>query len=297
MRRSYIFLFLATIAWGGGTVNGKLAVGEVSTMTLIFYRWLLVALVLLPFALPYLKRDFAAIKKHWILLFALGSCGFSVFNLLIYQALHYTSAIKVSIEQAAIPIFIMLANFLLLRQLTSRWQIIGLIIAIIGVIVTVSNNAGSSIFDEGINRGDVLMLLASLAYAAYSFGLRWRPQIHWSSFFFVLSASACLFTLPFYLGEENSTNLTTLSSKGWFTIAYFVIVSSVCAELFYAKSVALIGSNRAGQFMNMVPIFGTLLSIIILGETFYWHHGLGLILVLGGIILAEKADKAVNINL
>lgn len=290
----YLLLLLAPLIWGGNAVAGKLAVGEISPMALTFYRWFFAALVLFPFALPHLKKDFALIKKHFILLFSLGCLGFSIFNLLIYQALHHTTTIKMTIEQAGIPIFILLGNFIFLKMRCTFWQIIGLVIAIFGVITTVSNGNYLTIFKDEINRGDVLMLFASMAYAAYSFGLRWRPQIHWISFIFVLSFCASLFSLPFYLTESSGTNPLDFSLKGWLLIAYVSVFASIIGQIAYANGVAMIGSNRAGQFINLVPVFGTLLSIVILGEQLHWYHSLGLTLVLGGIILAEKAGKIAN---
>lgn len=297
MKHPYLLLLLAPFIWGGNAVAGKLAVGEISPMVLTFYRWFFALVILFPFALPHLKKDLPNIKKHFVLLFVLGCLGFSIFNLLIYQALHYTSTIKMTIEQAAIPIFILLGNFIFLKTRCNSWQLIGLGIAIFGVITTVSNGNYSTILKDGVNRGDILMLFASLAYAAYSFGLRWRPVMHWMSFIFVLALSACIFSFPFFISEvigQADSNVLKLSLKGWGLIAYVSIFASIIAQAAYANGVAMIGSNRAGQFINMVPIFGTLLSVIILGETFRWYHGLGLILVLGGIILAEKAGKAAN---
>ena len=292
MKGPYLLLLIAPLFWGGGAVVGKLAVDEISPVTLTFYRWLIVSIVLLPVALPHLKKDFTEIKRHIVLLFSLGVCGFSAFNLIILEALHYTSAIKLSIEQAVIPIFIFLGNFIFLKMRCSLWQMIGLSIAIFGVITAVSNGNYSTILKDGINRGDIMVFFTSLLYAAYSFGLRWRPKISWLSFFFVLAVSACVFSLPFYLAEDSNLSITEVSWKGWVIIAYFAVISSICAELSYAKGVSMIGSNRAGQFINLVPIFGMLLSVLVLGENFHWYHGAGLILVLSGIILAEKAGKA-----
>ena len=194
---AYILLIIAPLFWGGNAVAGRFAVGEWQPFTITSLRWLSVAVLLLPFAWKPLKQDWPLIKEHWLTLFLLGSLGMSGFSLLMYWALNYTTAINVSIEQASMPVLIMLANFFILSQRVRALQIVGLVISVFGVLVTTTAGEPTTFFTKGLNKGDAIMLVACVFYAGYTFGLRWRPNIHWLSFLCIISASAFVMTIPF----------------------------------------------------------------------------------------------------
>lgn len=288
---AYVMLVLAPLLWGGNAVAGKIASFDWQPYSITCVRWCLTALVLLPFAYPHIKRDWEIIRSRWVTLFLLGGIGMAMFNLLMYQALHHTSAINVSIEQASLPAMIMLANFFVLSQRVTWLQIVGLLLSIIGVLITTTEGQPLRFFEQGLNRGDAIMLLACAFYAAYTFGLRWRPQVHWLSFMGVISVFAIGTTLPFALYEWQTTAVTIPGPRGWLVLSYIIIFPTIVSQIAYARGVELIGSNRAGLFINLVPIFGSLLAVIILGEHFRSFHAIGLMLVIGGIMLAEKSSK------
>lgn len=285
---AYVLLTLATLLWGGNSVAGKLASFDWQPFTITSARWLLTAVVLLPFAWPHLKDDWQILKANWKILAVLGAFGMALFNLLMYLALNHTSAINVSIEQASMPVMIMLANFLLFSQRTSALQIAGLTCSIIGVLVTTTGGKPWLFFTEGLNFGDAIMLLACVFYAAYTIGLRWRPAVHWLTFIWMIAVSAFAMTIPFFIWEIQQQPFAVPPIKGWLVMVYIIIFPTIAAQIFYARGVELIGGNRAGQFINLVPIFGSILAILILQERFHWFHAAGLIMVVGGIWLAEK---------
>ena len=285
---AYVLLTLTTFLWGGNAVAGKLASHDWQPFTITSARWLLTAILLLPFAWPYLKRDLVLLKKHWMVLVSLGAFGMSLFNLLMYLALNHTTAINVAIEQASMPIMIMLANFVLFSQRTSKLQIIGLSCSILGVLVTTTAGRPWTFFTEGLNFGDAIMMVACAFYAAYTIGLRWRPRIHWLSFMWMIAISAFAMTIPFCLWEWRQQPFSAPPLKGWLVMIYIILFPTIVAQICYARGVELIGGNRAGQFINLVPIFGSMLAILILGEAFRWYHAAGLIMVVGGILLAER---------
>ncbi|MBX3597514.1 MAG: DMT family transporter [Rhizobiaceae bacterium] len=138
-RSAYLLLVLTTLFWGGNAIAGKLAIGHISPMALTTGRWALSFLVLLAFGWSYLKADWPVIRKHWLLLFALGISGFTLFNVALYTALTLTTAINVSIEQAGMPMLIFLMNFLFFRQRASWGQMVGLCLTLLGVILTASD--------------------------------------------------------------------------------------------------------------------------------------------------------------
>ena len=291
---AYVLLTLATLLWGGNSVAGKLASFDWQPFTITSARWLLTALLLLPFAWPHLKRDWQILTTDWKTLAALGAFGMALFNLLMYLALNHTSAINVSIEQASMPVMIMLANFVLFSQRTSALQITGLICSIVGVLVTTTGGKPWLFFTEGLNFGDAVMLLACVFYAGYTIGLRWRPKVHWLTFIWMISVSAFAMTVPFFVWEIQQQPFTLPPAKGWLVVGYVIIFPTIVSQIFYARGVELIGGNRAGQFINLVPIFGSLLAILILNEKLHWYHAAGLIMVVGGIWLAEKYAAGEN---
>lgn len=290
---AYILLVIAPLLWGGNAVAGRLATADWQPFTLTSFRWLCAAIILFPFAIGPLKRDWRVIKQNLPVLFALGAFGMAAFNLLMYLALNYTTAINVSIEQATMPVMIMLANFLFLSQRVRSLQIVGLVLTLFGVLVTTTAGDPGRFLSEGLNRGDAIMLIASIFYAAYTFGLRWRPDIHWMSFMWVIAASAFIMTVPFAGWELSQGEFEMPGWEGWMVVFYVVIFPTIVSQLSWARGVELVGSNRAGLFINLVPIFGSVLAVLIIGEQFEWYHLAGLLFVLSGIALSERAaDKS-----
>ncbi|MER8531805.1 DMT family transporter [Mesorhizobium sp. M1005] len=290
-RAAYLFLLFTTLLWGGNSVAGKLAVGHISPMTLVFLRWLLAVLILLPIGWGTLRQDWPVVRRHWLLLGGLGGCGFAFFNAIFYTALNYTTAINVSIEQAAIPIVIIIANFVLFRLRVNRVQIAGVVLTIIGVAVTASHGDLRQLLKLDLNFGDAIMLVAVLCYSFYSVGLRLKPVIRWQSLMLALSVAALVTSLPFFLWEIAAGKVIVPDARGWAVAFYTAIGASVISQIFYIRGNELIGANRAGLFINLVPIFGTLLSVLIVGETFQLYQALALALVLGGISLAEYSGR------
>ena len=284
----YTLLTLTTLFWAGNAIAGKLAAGDISPVALTFARWFFACIAFYFFARPHLKADWPAIRRHLPLLSTLGALGFSAFNIGFYWALQYTSAINVTIEQSAMPVLIILANYLFFRMRITALQGLGVLLTITGVLVTATRGSPLSIFETGVNRGDAMMILCVLLYGSYTVALRFRPDIHWTSLMFVLSLSATLFALPFYAVEIVQDGFRAPGPEAWGIIAYTAIFPSMLSQLFFIRGVAMLGANRAGLFINLVPIFGALLAVSILGENFRAYHFAGLALVLGGIAMAER---------
>lgn len=283
----YLSLIIAPLLWGGNAVAGKLATSDWLPHTLVAARWVAATILLLLLSLPYLRREWSTLKANWKLLFALG-IGMCIFNIFMYMALNHTTAINVSIEQAAMPIMIMLANFVLFSQRSSALQIFGLILSVIGVLVTTTAGNPLSFFTSGMNIGDAFMLIGVCFYSAYTIGLRWKPKLHWLVFMLAIAISASIISLPLAIVESTRHAIKIPSFEGWMVLAYIVICPSIISQICFAKGVELIGGNRAAPFINLVPIFGSLLAILILREQLHWYHVVGLALVIGGIWLAEK---------
>ncbi|KQV35146.1 MULTISPECIES: DMT family transporter [unclassified Rhizobium] len=286
--QAYIILCITTAIWGGNSVAGKMAVGHVSPMMLTTTRWVIACLVLLIFAAPQVKRDMPLIRKNWLLLLGYGTIGFTGFNAFLYSALQYTSAINAVIEQAGIPMVIFLMNFVLFRTAVSAAQIVGFTLTLVGIALTASHGNPITLLSLELNRGDGLMMIAALLYAGYTVALRWKPAIHWKSLIALSAFGALVSSLPLLVWEISAGNLIMPDMEGWAIVAYAGILPSLVSQILYVRGVELIGPNRAGLFINTIPIFGMLLSILLIGERLETFHIVAMALVLGGIAVAER---------
>ena len=290
-RTAYVLLLLTMLFWAANAVAGKFAVGHISPMLLVTLRWLVAAVLAAWLARKKLRGDWPAIRSNLPFLFLLGAAGFTGFNAALYSALNYTTAINVSIEQAGLPIVIFLANFLLFRMKVTWLQILGVVLTIIGIALTASHGDFTRLAGLDLNFGDALMLLAVLSYGGYSVALRFKPVIHWTTMIFVLSVAAVVSSIPFTLWEYGAGHTILPDMTGWAIALFTAVFPSILGQVFYIWSNEMIGSNRAGLFINLVPIFGTLLSIALLGEAFEPFHAVAIVLVLGGIWLAEHSGR------
>lgn len=287
----FLLLTLTALLWGGNAIAGKLASGHISPFLLTWLRWVGACLILVIISRKHIKRDFEKIKQHWVFLFLLGAFGFAIFNGLMYLALNHTSAINVAIEQASMPLIVFVLNYLLFRTKVTAYQVIGFIITLIGVAVTVTRGNIFGLGEQPLNIGDIIMIVAITVYGIYSVLLKNKPDIHALSFLCVLGFAALITTSFFVLYEIYSNTLLLPDAQGWGVVLYAAIFPSVLAQLFWILGLEQIGSNRGGLFINLVPIFGAMLAVLILGEQFQTYHAIGLALVLGGIAFAQKQPK------
>lgn len=266
---------------------GKLAVGHVSPMVLNFSRWSIALIVICSISVPQLKKDWPELKRHWLLLLGYGAIGYTAFNGFLYTALKYTSAVNGAIEQGGIPVLIFILNFLLFRIPVSAVQILGFAISFVGVALTATRGDLDVLLSLALNFGDALLLLAVAAYAIYTIALRWKPAIHWKSLMAASALGGALTGLPLVLWEEANGTMILPDLAGMGMIAYAALFPSLISQVFYVLGVEGIGANRAGLFINLVPVFGTLLSLAVIGEALQPLHLIALSLVLGGIAIAE----------
>ena len=293
---AYVLLTLTMLFWAGNAIAGKLAAGVIPPFTLTAARWTLTALVLYVLARPLLAGQWPAIRKNWRFLFLLGAIGFACFNFGLYGALNFTSAINVTIEQSAMPMIILAAMYFVYREPVTLLQAGGVVVSISGVIVTATEGAPLRLVTLDVNIGDLIMIGAVLAYSAYSVALKKKPNLPWQVMMFMLAASAAIVSIPFAAGEMALGHLPAI---GWASLAllfYVVVFPSLLAQVFFIRGVELIGAGRAGLFINLVPVFGAILAVTILGERFEGFHLAGLCLVIGGIGLAEISGRRLRMT-
>lgn len=292
--KAYVLLALTTLFWAGNSIAGKLAVGHASPMVLVTARWASVMVVLYLLKRGQIAADWQAIRPRLCYLLLLGALGFTVFSVALYYALVYTTAINTSILQGGMPLFVFAASFVLFSSRISVEQAAGFVFSFIGVVVIAMRGELANLIGLDINFGDALMLVAVMAYGIYTAALRSKPQMHWTSLIFILCVGATLVSLPMLAFEAAQGETILPDALGWAVIAYVVIFPSLIGQVFYIRAVELIGANRAGLFINLLPVWGALLAVTILGEEFHLYHAVALMAILAGISLAEYGGRKLS---
>jgi drug/metabolite transporter (DMT)-like permease len=296
MGQPYMLLVLCNLFWGGNVVAGKAAAGNIDPYALLVLRWAGTLVLLLPVAVTPLKRDWPAIRANWWLYLFYGAVGFATFNILVYVAAYFTSGVNNAIDQASINIFVMVLSFALFGTRTTRLQLVGVLITLVGVALTATHGDLGRILKLDVNFGDFLVLCASFAYAIYSIALRWRPETNWISFLFASFVGAFVASLVFMVAFGGGlshvvASLPSVTPIGWIIVAYVMVFPSLLSQVFYARGVQLIGANRASLFINLIPLFGALGSVLVLGEQLQGFHLIAGALVIAGIVLAEWSAR------
>ncbi len=296
LNRPYLILILANLFWGGNVVAGKLAVGNIDPYVLMLVRWLGAALLMLPFAIGPLRRSWPVLRRHWPLYLFYGALGFGSFNMLIYLAAYHTAGVNIAMEQVVINILVMALNFALFRIGVGPLQLAGAALTIVGVALVATHGELATILALRINFGDGLVLLACIVWAIYSLSLRYRPPTDWLTFMVVTCGGAALASVVYMatFGGGLATlpaRLAEVTPNGWLITAYTIVFPSILAQLFYVRGVELIGANRASLFINFLPLFGTIGSILVVGETLQPFHLAAAAVITLGIVLAEWSAR------
>lgn len=292
----YLLLTFASLFWGGNVIAGIFAIGELDPLALSVMRWLLAFLVILPFAWHGLRADWPEIRRGmgWLALY--GIVGFTSFNALLYGATNFTTGVSIAMIQAAIPVLVMLGNFLIFRVRASALHMVGVALTIYGVIHVATRGSPMRLVGLEVNAGDAMMLLASLLYAVHSLMLRYRPKISWTNFILVTSFFAALGALAYQMlfGTGLPGLVQTvyeMSWRGWLVVLYVALLPSIVSQMAYARGVELIGPNRGSIFINLIPVFGALLAVLLLGEILEAFHIFAAVLIFAGIGIAEYAAR------
>jgi drug/metabolite transporter (DMT)-like permease len=290
--RAYLLLSFTALCWGFNAIFGRLAVGEISPMALVAARWIGVSLLLALFAHRHLRRDWPVLRPHLILVASLGVLALTSFNALFYVAAHYTTAVNIGILQGSVPMFILVGAFAAYRTRVTGLQIAGVALTAIGVVIVGSGGSIERLAALAVNFGDVLMVIACLLYAGYTVALRKRPPASALGLFAVMAFAAFLASLPLVTAEILLGQFQWPTPAGWVIVALVTLFPSLLAQISFIQGVTLIGPGRAGVFVNLVPVFASILAVVLLDEPFELYHAIALTLVLGGILLSERGKVA-----
>ncbi|MCI0752496.1 DMT family transporter [Teichococcus vastitatis] len=284
-----LLLVAASLFWAGNFVIGRAVHGIVPPFFLAFWRWMLALLLLLPFAWPHLRRDAPALFRQWPLMLLLGLLGIAVFSTFVYLGLRSTTAVNGALLQSVIPLAILACSFLVFGEAPRPRQLLGLALSLAGVVCIASHGSLEDLLGLRLRAGDLWIMGAVLAYAIYSACLRLRPRVHPLSFLFCAVAASLLALLPAWLWEAAARPLPPLGAATLLSVGYLAVFPSLLSYLFFNRGVELIGANRAGQFIHLLPVFGSLMAVVFLGEALELFHLAGLALIGGGILLAMRA--------
>ena len=287
-RRPALLLILTTLIWGSNAVAARLAVGEVSPMMLTTARWSIACIALWAVARRRVAAHRAALRPRWRYLVAMGACGFTAFNALFYTAAHHTTAVNLGLIQGVIPVLVLLGGVLFLRLRVTPLQLLGVAVTLAGVAMVAARGQWRVLAALDFNGGDVGILLASLLYAGYTLGLRSRPAVPPLVFFAAVAAVAALTSLPLLAWEVWAGRFFWPTPLGWLLLLYVGLMPSFVSQISFIRGVELIGPARASVYLNLNPVFGPALAVLLLGEPLHPYHLAALAMVLGGIWIAER---------
>ena len=288
----YLLLSLTSLFWAGNIVLARYVAGHVPPMTLSCIRWIGAFLMLMPFAWPHLKRDWPALRARLPLMVGLSATGFAFNNAISYWALQYTEALNALLIQSSGPLFVALWSLLLFGMRLSLAQFAGIMISLAGVLTILLRGDLAALVNIQFNRGDVMFADAVLSFGLYSALITRRPRIHPLSLICFTIGCGALLLLPFSVWEFWNGVRLQPDALTLATVVYVMIFPSTLAYLFFNRGIALIGPNRASPFLHLVPVFGSAMAILLLGEQPRLFHLTGYLLVLAGVVIASRPASA-----
>jgi drug/metabolite transporter (DMT)-like permease len=289
----YFLLTLSALIWSGNFVISRAMNSVIPPAGFVFWRWLVAAVVLAPIALPRLRREWPIVRANLQLICICGFFGVTLFNFLIYTAMHSTTAINAALVNSAIPVFIIMFARVFYGQRVSLRQHTGIALSLAGVATIILQGDLARIRTLSFNHGDLLVLLAAVAWALYSVALRRYPQgLNPFLFLFCMAVCGLVFLIPFYAAEIAAGNLMTFNKATILSIGYVGVLASVVAFMAWTSGLRRVGAHLGGQFVHLMPAFSTILAVIFLGEQLHTFHVVGITLIFAGILCATLRIKA-----
>jgi len=289
---AYIFLILATLFWSGNFIVGKAAsLFEIPPFTLNFYRWTFAWIILAPFTLKEIFEKKKYILENLNLIFILGITSITIFNSIVYYSLNFTQVISGVLMISTIPVMIIFFCWLFKIEKTNFFQILGVIFSLTGVLVIITKANLAKLLSLNFNKGDLWMVVAMFSWAIYSALLKKKKfELSQLSLLQTIISAGLILLLPAYLIEMGLGYRVNVHLPFVLTLIYVVIFPGLVSFIFWIKGISLIGSNRSGIFLHLMPIFSTMLAIFIFKEKFMTFHLIGAIFIITGIILSSKKN-------
>jgi drug/metabolite transporter (DMT)-like permease len=284
----YLLLSITALCWAGNAIVGRLAAGHIPPVTLSFLRWSFAFLIILPFAWNHLRRDWPAIRARLGTMIVLSVTGIGAFNTLQYWALEHTQALNTLLLQSAGPLFVAVWSLILLGDRLTLAQAGGIALSMTGVLVILLHGDLTALTSIEFNKGDLIFTFALAIFGLYSVLSLKRPEIHGLAFvgFTFGAGAACL--IPLWIWELFSRPVMRLDTANLLSLFYVAVFPSTLAYLCFNRGVQVIGANRAAPFFHVVPVFGSAMAIVFLGERPQLFHIIGFALVLIGVFVASR---------
>jgi drug/metabolite transporter (DMT)-like permease len=289
--RAYLYLALAALFWSGNFVVARATHARIPPVGLAFWRWTAALVILLVVARRPLAAQWRALVRAWPVVLPLGILGVGNFNMLVYVALQDTTATNALLLQSVCPAFIVAISAAVGAGHPSPRQLAGIAVSLGGVVVILVRGVPAALASVAFSRGDLWVLAAVLSWAIYTFVLaRRRPEgVDPLALLAALVLVGVLWIAPWYALETVRGARVRLDAATVATVAYVAIFASVAAYGLWNAGVARLGASRAGVFIHLMPAFGSILAIVVLGERFRAFHAVGIALILGGVSLASVA--------
>lgn len=284
----YVLLSITALCWAGNAIVGRLAAGHIPPVTLSFLRWSFAFLLVLPFALKHLVRDWPAIRSKLAVMLLLSLTGIGAFNTLQYWALEHTQALNTLLLQSAAPLVVAVWSLLLLRVHLTLAQTFGVLLSLTGVVVILLHGDLTALSAITFNKGDLIFIAALVIFGFYSVMTLKRPPMHGLSFVAFTFGCGAASLVPLLAWELFARPRMALDLPNLLTLFYVSVFPSVVAYICFNRGVQLIGANRAAPFFHVVPVFGSIMAIIFLGERPQAFHVIGFALVLAGVFVASR---------
>ena len=297
---AFMLLALANLFWAGNWVIGRALRDDIDPVTLNFWRWLIAALALAPFALPGIMAQRALIRRSAVLIAQLAVTGVVLFQLLVYVGLHTTTAVNGVLLNSAAPLFFMLCSWLMERERATGGQVMGMLVSFAGILIILARGDVAHLREVQFHAGDGWVLLAMAIWGVYSVLLKRRELVLGGVLLlFLTAATGVVLMLPLLLwGALHAPTAAGLA--GWWglrlpagqeiaAVFYIALCASVASFMCWNRGVAVLGANAAGVSLHLLPAFGTLLAIIFLGERFEGFHAAGIATILVGVVVASRA--------
>ena len=290
---AYLLLILTTLFWSGNFIVGKAAsTYEIPPFSLNFYRWLFAGLILLPFTLREILEKKNYIFSNIGFFIILGVTSITIFNSTVYYSLYYMQVISGVLMISTIPVWIMFISSILGIEQTNKFQIFGVILSLLGVLFIITKSDLEVIKNLDFNRGDLIMASGMFAWALYSALLKKKKyEISQITLLEVVIITGLVFLIPIYILEIYYGNKIVLGKPFILTLSYVVIFPGLASFFFWIKGIAIIGANRAGVFLHLMPVFGSIMAIILFDEKFMIYHLFGAIFIITGITLSNRKIK------
>ena len=287
---AYLLLILTTIFWSGNFIVGKAAsIYEIPPFSLNFYRWFFAGLILMPFTIKELINKKNYIFSNLGFFVILGITSITIFNSIVYYSLYYTQVISGVLMISTIPVWIIFISSMLNIEKTNIFQIIGVALSLTGVIFIITKADINLIKNLDFNKGDLTMVIAMFSWALYSSLLKKKKyEISQITLLQVVIITGLIFLIPIYFIEMSMGNLIKLGKPFYLTLTYVVLFPGLASFFFCIKGIGIIGANRAGAFLHLMPIFGAIMAMIIFDEKFMFYHFLGAVFIIAGITLSNK---------